>query len=806
MIDMQRILCFLFVASWTTTTSADFQQSVRPLLQKHCIACHGPKKQEGDLRFDGLTGNLTAHPSEAKVWSAILEQLETGAMPPEDRPRPKTDEVRRLTSWIKQNVREAEIAFVRKMRFPENGNRVRHEKLFDPKTAEQAPKIAASPARFWRILPRTYNRRQLKMGAWRHERPVAPAPFGLYVKHELKNYSTLYTIESSEAEAVANNARTILTFATRSAFDFRFPHDAYKKFQKEHGTTRQEIEKDPNLSRKWAAELERMREEQRARDAHRPANPRSKLNVLAWQKEPPSDEDLQQVVHELFRIWLGRPPSDEEMTARVAYVQKKLKQFGSRQGLIYGLVPVLMHPESVFAFEFGGAGVQPSVAQERLKPALQPSEPAMLLPIELADALTRALDDEATGQTQFHKLLDAGKLVTREDVRAALTAKNARPLSQANTVKRFFEEFFAYPVSDEVFKCAKDIDHEMGRTKGVERNPYFEGWRSGKDKQMPNVTGAAALVIDEVLKTDRQVLKQLLTYTVLYPGSTEAHWRWRNERAITGKENYIKQLEEKVAMLRKQGESAEEIAKVREQIEKTKNHGELRQARENLSWLDNRDLPDRTGILQTRAWLVAMSTNMDNHAIHRGKWIRERLLGQSIPEVPIGVDAALPMAPEKTLRQKMEKTRQAECWRCHKLMDPLGLPFERYDHFGSYRELDKDKPVDTSGAIVDSGDPNIDGPVSGPDELVKKLATSERVEQSFVRHAFRFWMGRNETLDDARTIQEAWHAYRDNDGSMHALLLSLLTSDSFLYRYGALPVGRIANPSSSDDPPQTRTD
>ena len=785
MIHIRKVLCLFIVASCAASASADFQQSIRPLLEKHCTACHGPKKQEGDLRFDGLTGNLSAHPTESETWAAILEQLETGAMPPEDRPRPKTDEVLRLTSWIKQNVREAEIAFARKMRFPENGNRVPHEKLFDPQTAEQAPKIAASPARFWRILPHTYNQRQRVMGAWRHERPVAPAPFGLYVKHELKNYSSLYTIESSEAEAVANNARTILTFATRSAFDFRFPHDAYKKFQKEHGTTRQEIEKNPELSRKWAAEMERMREEQRARDAHRPANPRSKLNVLAWRKEPPSDEDLQQVVTELFRIWLGRPPSDKEMTARVSYVQTKIKQFGNRQGLIYGLVPVLIHPESVFAFEFGRSQAV--------------GEPTILRPIELADALTRALDDEATGETQFHKLAHAGKLATREDIHAALTAKNARPLAQANTVKRFFEEFFAYPVSDEVFKCAKDIDHEMGRTKGVERNPYFAGWRSGKDKQMPNVTAAASLVVDEVLKADRQVLQQLLTYTVLYPGSTEVHWRWRNERAIASKENYIKQLEEKVAMLRKQGDSAEEIAKVREQIEKTKNHGELRQARENLAWLIIATCPTapvsckpvRGSWRCPPTWITTPSTAANGFA--SGCWAK------AFPEVPIGVDAALPNAPDKTLRQKMEKTRQAECWRCHRLMDPLGLPFERYDHFGSYRELDKDKPVDTSGEIIDSGDQSIDGPVSGPDELVKKLATSERVEQSFVRHAFRFWMGRNETLDDARTIQEAYQAYKESDGSMHALLLSLLTSDAFLYRTGALPAGPIVNPSTENN-------
>ena len=40
----------------------------------------------------------------------------------------------------------------------------------------------------------------------------------------------------------------------------------------------------------------------------------------------------------------------------------------------------------------------------------------------------------------------------------------------------------------------------------------------------------------------------------------------------------------------------------------------------------------------------------------------------------------------------------------------------------------------------------------------------------------------NETLDDAATLQAAWRDYRDHDGSFKALVASLLTSDSFLYR------------------------
>ena len=46
-------------------------------------------------------------------------------------------------------------------------------------------------------------------------------------------------------------------------------------------------------------------------------------------------------------------------------------------------------------------------------------------------------------------------------------------------------------------------------------------------------------------------------------------------------------------------------------------------------------------------------------------------------------------------------------------------------------------------------------------------------------------MGRKETIHDAPILQDAFHAYRDNHGSMKALLTSLLTSDAFLYRKAA---------------------
>jgi len=190
----------------------------------------------------------------------------------------------------------------------------------------------------------------------------------------------------------------------------------------------------------------------------------------------------------------------------------------------------------------------------------------------------------------------------------------------------------------------------------------------------------------------------------------------------------------------------------------------------------------RMGVLTHPAWLVAHSGNFDNDPIRRGHWIRYKLLGGSIPDIPINVDAKLPDDKAMTLRERMHVTRVEECYKCHSKMNPLGLPFERYDHYGRYRFNELDKPVDTTSKVVNTGVAGVDGEVKAPFELIGRLAASTHCEQVFVRYVFRFFLGRNETLGDAGTLQNAHKAYVENDGSMKALVISLLSSDSFLFR------------------------
>ena len=92
------------------------------------------------------------------------------------------------------------------------------------------------------------------------------------------------------------------------------------------------------------------------------------------------------------------------------------------------------------------------------------------------------------------------------------------------------------------------------------------------------------------------------------------------------------------------------------------------------------------------------------------------------------------------------------------------------------------REVDASGAITGSGDAEVDGDVSNAVEMLHRIGRSDRARQSFIRHLFRYFMGRNEMLSDSKTLIEAEQAYLENGGSFKALVVSLLSSDSFLYR------------------------
>lgn len=451
------------------------------------------------------------------------------------------------------------------------------------------------------------------------------------------------------------------------------------------------------------------------------------LKTLLKTADASTTEQVEAAARSAFDGILGRRPTKEELDRYAGFLHGNLKSLGPEKAVEQLLVAILFHPEVMYRIEL------PERGEKR----------AIIAPRDLARVIAYTLTDREPDEALL-KTAEAGKLAQRNEIRAQVV----RILEDRSIAKprilRFFQEYFGYTKAIDVFKD--------GATRKA------AGFR-GKNDWHPNFfVSDTDRLVEWVLASDKDVLFELLTTskTFTVTGNTKQA------------EGVKKNANKPFSLFAQTALDIYEIRIKREQ------------------WSDERpfDMPKnhRAGILTHPSWLIAHSTNFENHAIQRGHWIRERLLGGRIPEIPVTVDAQLPDEPEKILRQRMRVTREDYCWKCHQQMDPLGLTFEQFDHFGRFRTTELEKPVDTTGAVQHSGDPQLDGPVKNPLELMQKLASSERVQQVFVRHAFRYFLGRNETLADGPALVAAHKAYKENGGSMNALIASLLTSDAFLYR------------------------
>jgi hypothetical protein len=195
----------------------------------------------------------------------------------------------------------------------------------------------------------------------------------------------------------------------------------------------------------------------------------------------------------------------------------------------------------------------------------------------------------------------------------------------------------------------------------------------------------------------------------------------------------------------------------------------------------------RAGVLTHPAWLAAHGGNFENDAsaIHRGKWVREQLLCGLVPDVPITVDAQLdPEGIHLSARRRIQDKTENDpaCAGCHTLMNPLGYPFEIYNHAGFMRSEDHGEAPNGSSQLVIMPEAELTVEVADATEMMALFGSSPHVKRCFIRQNFRYFMGRDETLEDACTLTQMEAAYDDNHGSMIEMIVALLTSDNFLYR------------------------
>ena len=806
---------------------------VSQALARYCVDCHGKETSEADIDFSKLSTLGTA---EQLDWlNRVQDQLFFGTMPPADADQLKAEDRGPLVNWIRAELRKRGASKLdEKLRYPAYGNYVDHAQLFVGGSIQSA---AYTPARRWLVSPQIFTERVLDVFQLQgRERdnfrlqgfPGVKNPFVLPDQSGVR-YFDLGTLDGGTLLVMLGNAQWIADKQLRAA---RVKHGELAADQFE------------NVRDRWypkttAAALEAIvLKNEPPTDAEITAAIHSQF-ACVLQRAATEDELRKYVALTRAAIQLGGNTAGvRQMLVTVLLESEFLyrSEFGAGEPDEQGRVRLAPREASfAIAYALGDRGPDAALVQAASAGRLSTREDYRR-EVErlLADQnyFRAPVDPALSGNHSHSHVVAHPKLVRffREffGYTGALKVFKDSPRSggyyqnpdrgHTGTPGWLIQEadelviwcldqdqkVFENLLTTNQFFVYHNMDNKAGLACIAEWREVYEKlrdtpWKTESERVMADHQAllVKAKIVDgrtkELWREKRSFLSYMYYFQDTFGRGTTPFTRgpFTHGYSYTHSESYS--LPELPTRHRYIGVETNQYKEPRDKP---------------IYWDYPVEQPfaiaNRKGLLTHPAWLVANSSNFHTDPIRRGRWIREKLLAGLVPDVPITVDAQVPDDPHKTLRERVETvTGKAECWKCHQHMNPLGLPFESFDDFGRFRTLesrehpenllrkgnDKDvadvyktSPLNTRGALSGTGDDELDGEVKDAFELIDRLAKSDRARQSIIRHAFRFFMGRNEIPSDAQTLRDADEAYVSSGGSFRAVVVSLLTSDSFIYR------------------------
>ena len=190
----------------------------------------------------------------------------------------------------------------------------------------------------------------------------------------------------------------------------------------------------------------------------------------------------------------------------------------------------------------------------------------------------------------------------------------------------------------------------------------------------------------------------------------------------------------------------------------------------------------RGGILTQGAILTLSSYATRTSPVLRGKWVLENLLGTPPPPPPPGVPAFEESTAGATasLRERLEQHRaNPNCAVCHLQMDPIGFGLENYDAAGAWRDQDGKFPIDSSGTLP--------GGVSfkGSKELKQVLRShSDLFTRNLAEKMLTYALGRGLEPGDRATVDTIVRHLGENGNKFSTLVKEVANSQPFRMRRG----------------------
>jgi hypothetical protein len=199
-------------------------------------------------------------------------------------------------------------------------------------------------------------------------------------------------------------------------------------------------------------------------------------------------------------------------------------------------------------------------------------------------------------------------------------------------------------------------------------------------------------------------------------------------------------------------------------------------------------LPTRRGILNQGAFLSVFAHADGSAPVLRGVALMRRVACLPLPSPVEFAISVVPPPPDltKTTRERFDVHATDEiCAGCHALIDNFGFAFEQFDGMGQLRDMDNQRPVDSSAVIAGT---DFDGSYVSSNELVTAMAQSPSVRECFARHVFRALSGtsalelRASEDDFVQHWSGALGVAQASDVSIIDTLVTYVTSPAFAYR------------------------
>ena len=789
-----------FILSALSLRGADsYERVIQPFMEKYCLACHGAKKQKGDLRIDTLSREFKGG-LDTELWAEIMGRMNSGEMPPEDEAQPSPAETGRIVGWINDRIREGEAARM----------------------------AARPPVAHYRLSRDEYAHTVYDLLGVVFD-PRAPGAFTEDPRwHGFERIGSELSLSPSHIEKYLKAAEEII--------DQAFPDVPPRQIK----THRRAIDIDWN-NREKEPQLREIGVLDHIRTLIWPGH---KLTYLR-----PDSNHRQNAGIYRGRIKLsgltpkgGRPP-------HLILFSKKLDRT-----LFETDVLAPEHEPTVFEFEtFLPAGAF-DVTIDNSVPgpsnAGRQGRPGGFVFTTLDDPKSRApwqrkmTDDEGNPLYPF-LIFDwmewEGPIVKPEDVakREGLFPHDADTVNAC--LKRFAERAWRRPVTDReldryrnifaaqqaagvefrrAYKSALvgimasknftyiaegDAEARRNHLNGPElasRLSYFlwsslpdtELTRAAKAGELANPAGLrkqlSRMVADSKIGRFTESFPQQwlqLAKVGMFPPDEKLYPdydQWLEQSMINETREYFAAMFRENLPLREFLDSNWTMLNPR-----LAHHYEL--PIPATAGFQRVSLPanaHRGGIMTHGSVLSLTSDGTRHRPVHRGIWVSEVLLGIVPPPPPPNVDAIEPNPvnePKATIRQKLEAhVANPNCASCHAKIDPLGFAFDNYDAVGRWRTEEfvpkgrgQNPPVDASGRLPDGR------PFDGPEHFKELLAANEDAfVRAFVEKLANYALRRAMTVDDRDQLDAIVTTTKPNQHRLQTVIEAFVTSELFLKR------------------------